>query len=71
MTYLYILFSIVGLWAECSSKVDTRNILKKIGLGIIILGCLVELSGHSNQLIEFGAFSYIIADIWRKFKSGK
>lgn len=70
MTYLYILFSVLGIFAECSRRIDTRNIIKKIGLGIIIIGCLVELSGHSNGLIEMGAFAYILSDIWRKF-SGK
>lgn len=67
MTYLYVIFAVLGLFAECSKRIDTRNILKKIGLGIIILGCIVELSGHTNELIELGAFSYILADIWRKF----
>lgn len=69
MTYLYILFAVLGLWAECSSKIDTRNVFKKVGLAIIILGCLVELSGHLNSLIELGAFSYILADLYRKWKS--
>lgn len=71
MIYVYILFSLIGILAECSKRINTRNILKKVGLGIIILGCLVELSGHENELIEIGAFSYIAADIWRKFKNGE
>lgn len=71
MIYLYIAFSFLGLWAECSNRIDTTNIFMKIGLGIIIIGCLVELSGYTTQLIELGAFSYIIADIWRKFKNGE
>lgn len=70
MTYLYIVFAVLGLYAECSKRINTKNILKKIGFGIIILGCLVQLSGHPNELIEIGAFSYIAADIWRKFKNG-
>ena len=71
MTYLYIIFSILGIFAECSQHIDTRNLFKKVGLAIIIVGSIVEIGGHPNDLIQFGAFSYIIADIWRKFKNGE
>jgi hypothetical protein len=68
MEWLYIVFCILGIWAECSTKIDTRNILKKIALFIVISGCLVELSGNENNLIEYGAMLYIVADLYRKFK---
>lgn len=68
MSYIYILFAVLGLWAECSSKIDTRNVFKKVGFCLIILGCLVELAGHLNSLIELGAFSYILADLYKKWK---
>ena len=68
MELFYITFAVVGILAECYSGINTRNIFKKVGLGLIVVGCLVELSGHENELFELGASLYIIADLYRKLK---
>lgn len=58
----------MGIVAECSSKINTRNLFKKIGLALIVLGCLIDISGNHNSFVEVGAMSYIVADLWRKYK---
>lgn len=66
MEFFYITFALICVLAECSSKINTRNIFKKIGLAMIVLGSFVELSGHENNMLEFGAMIYILADVYKK-----
>lgn len=69
MTYFYILFALLGIYVECSAKINTSNIFKKIGLALIVFGSLVEISGHHNQLFEIGAMMYILVDLWKKSRT--
>lgn len=71
MEYFYILFALLGLYAECSKNINTRNLFKKIGLGLIVFGSLIDISGYPNLLLELGAMSYVAADIWKKYKESK
>lgn len=67
MTTFYLIFAIMAVYAECSSSINTRNLLKKLALFLIVISCIVELGGSSNHLLEYGSMLYIAADFWRKF----
>lgn len=63
MTYVYILFGFLGVLAECSDKINTSNLFKKLGLFFIIIGCILELAGKQTDLLIAGSFLYIAVDI--------
>lgn len=62
---IIIYSSIIGiaLLMELSSKINTNNIVKKITLCFIIVGCFIHLAGKDNALIELGILGYFIAEI--------
>jgi hypothetical protein len=57
MASIYIALFLIIIWLECDIRVNTDNILEKIGLGTIAIGCMVSLWNHTN-LITYGAFLY-------------
>lgn len=69
MTLFYVLLAIVCLYMEFSDKVNTDNILNKIGLGLVIIGALIGIYGesnviaHPNDLISFGALLHFICGL--------
>lgn len=63
MTLLYILLALVCIYMEISTKVNTRNIINKIGLTFIVVGCLVHLSDKPNVLIEIGVFLHFVCEV--------
>lgn len=71
MMTFYIILCILALYAECSNHIDTTNLFKKIALGIIIIGCILAISGVPNNLIQYAVLPYVGADIWRKYKEYK
>ena len=66
MEFFYLLCAVLGIVVECSEQVNTQNIFKKVGLGVIVVGCLVEFAGHENELFQLGAAMYIMTDIYGK-----
>ena len=73
MEYVYIIIALVAVYAECSNDFDTRNILRKIGLLLIVTGALLNIDQYHNNLPEIGAMMYIAVDIyknlWNKYKN--
>jgi uncharacterized membrane protein len=63
MTIVYILIFIVAAFLEVSHKMNTRNLLKKGALTLIMLGAILILANRHNYLIEIGTFLYLIAEI--------
>lgn len=53
MQLIYIVFVVFALYAECSIKVDTKSIVKKLGLWIIAVGCLVALSSEASNIKQY------------------
>lgn len=66
MNTIYIVFIVLAIVAECTSLVDTKNIIKKIALFIILVGLIGDMSGHMSNFVKYGAFVYILTDLWRK-----
>lgn len=62
MELIYSLIIILAFTIELSTKVNTNNIIKKISLALIIVGCLVHLAHRDNFLIEIGLLGYFSAD---------
>lgn len=60
---LYLALFGAAMAVELSIKVNTENILKKIGIGFIAVGSLVELYGKDSNFIEYGALIYLIANL--------
>lgn len=71
MEFLYIFFAVILVWAECSSYINTHNIVKKVGIFLISIGCMIQYAGHPNMLIFLGAFMYISVDFYKKFMEHK
>ena len=57
------------VYIEVSAKIDTHNILNKIGIGLVIIGALLGIYSQykplaqPNYLIEFGVFLHFICEI--------
>lgn len=60
---LYLMLFSVCIAVELSDKIHTDNILKKIAIGFISVGALVEFAGKQSLLIEIGILTYLIANI--------
>ena len=73
MEYIYIILASLAVYAECSNAIDTRNILHKAGLLLIVTGALLGIEHYPNNLLELGAMMYITVDIyknlWNKYKN--
>ena len=57
------------VYMELSSKVNTDNILNKIGIGFIIVGSIIKIYAvshhipHENHLVCIGIFLHFICEI--------
>ncbi len=56
---LYLLLFIGCIWVVVSSKINTDNSLKLIGIGFIAIGALTALAGKKSMLIDIGVFIYV------------
>ena len=61
MLYLAIFAACIAV--ELSPKIHTDNILKKIAIGFIAVGSLVEYVGRDSPFIEVGILIYLVANI--------
>jgi hypothetical protein len=61
MLYLALFGACIAV--ELSPKIHTDNILKKIAIGFIAVGALVEYVGRDSIFIEIGILSYLIANL--------
>ena len=61
MLYLALFGACIAV--ELSPKIHTDNILKKIAIGFIAVGSLVEYVGRESIFIEVGILIYLVANI--------
>ena len=77
MTIFFILLILLCIYMELSVKINTSNILNKIGLGFIIVGALIKIYAiynpiaEPNDLIPIGIFLHLISDIHKVHKLRK
>ena len=77
MTTIYILLALATLFVECSPKVNTDYVLKKLGLLLIFLGCVAAAANEIHPihqakidhtiLIPIGMLIYIGSNIISSF----
>lgn len=58
MNAAYIVLILACFSMEMSWKINTDNILEKLGIGMIAIGSMVHLSGHDNNLVILGSSIY-------------
>lgn len=68
---IYLSLLIAAFFVETSPKCDTKNLLKKLGLTLIMLGAMLFLANKSNILIELGVICYFCANIVSAYLGGK
>lgn len=61
MLYLALFGACIAV--ELSPKIHTDNILKKIAIGLIAVGALVEFTGRDSVFIEVGILTYLAANL--------
>ena len=61
MLYLALFGACIAV--ELSPKIHTDNILKKIAIGFIAVGALVEFTGKSSCFTEVGILVYLAANL--------
>jgi hypothetical protein len=61
MLYLALFGACIAV--ELSPKIHTENILKKIAIGFIAVGALVEFYGRNSVFIEVGILVYLVANL--------
>lgn len=67
MLYLALFGACIAV--ELSPKIHTDNILKKIAIGLIAVGALVEFTGRDSIFIEFGILTYLLTNIINAYHS--
>lgn len=60
---LYIILLVICIAVELSPRINTENHIKKIALGFVMVGCIVEYSGHHSHFIEIGIAAYLFANL--------
>lgn len=60
---LYLILFVLCIAVELSPRINTDNHIKKIGIGIIAIGALIESYGHHNMLIVIGIILYLVASL--------
>ena len=63
MILLATLLFIVCLIVELSPRINTDNAIKKTGIGFVLIGALVEMTGKESPFIEIGLIIYLTANI--------
>lgn len=75
MTFFYVLLVLLCFFSEISEKVNTDNIVKKLGLGLIMVGALIRIYTQThpimqaNHLIAIGAFLYLCCQFGNEYKT--
>lgn len=59
MELVYILLGGLCVAAEISNKWNTDNLIEKIAIGSIAVGCLIHLASKPNLLIELGLIAFM------------
>lgn len=60
---LYLLLFVACIAVELSLCINTENVIKKIGIGFIAVGALIQYGGKHSVFIEWGILIYLIANI--------
>jgi hypothetical protein len=69
MTYFYYILFALCAYMELSEKINTDNILNKIGLGCVMVGASISIYKEApNNLIAIGVFLHFICDLLRYSK---
>jgi len=68
---IYLLLFTICIAIELSEKVNTDNIIKKIAIGLIAVGALVEYDGHNSLFIEIGILTYLTVSIFSAYFTRK
>jgi hypothetical protein len=61
MIYLMLFSACIAV--ELSERVNTDNVIKKVGIGFIAVGALVEFAGRDSAFVEIGMLTYFTANI--------
>jgi len=62
MIYVNSIVIVLCLFMLASNKINTYTMLKMLGLGLIIIGAIINLDNKHNFFIELGVLSYLICD---------
>lgn len=65
-----ILLFIACIAAELSLKVNTTNVIKKVGIGFIAVGALAQFGGGHSSFVEIGILIYLISNILSAYVLG-
>ena len=74
MLTFYIIFIVLCFVIEITAMVNTDNLLKKIGLGLMIVGALIRIYfldyaiSQANHLIPIGAFVYLLGSFMNYYR---
>lgn len=60
---LYLALFAVCIAVELSIKISTENILRKVAIGFIAVGSLVEYAGRDSTFIEIGILIFLVASL--------
>lgn len=68
---IFLFLFILCLIIEMSPRIDTDNVIKKVGIGFIMVGSLVELYGNSTPFIIIGIALYLFALLSSAYFGGR
>lgn len=60
---LFIILFIICVAVELSPRINTDNNVKKIAIGFVMVGAIVEYTGRDSMFIEFGIAIYLLANL--------
>lgn len=65
MIFFYFLIFLLCILAELSPKINTRNVLGKLFIGMVAIGALISMAGKDTIFIELGITGYITVSIYQ------
>jgi hypothetical protein len=74
MTYFFYLLIAMCVYMELSEKINTDNLLNKIGIACVMVGAFISVYkelhviAQPNNLIAIGVFLHFICDINNCYK---
>lgn len=66
MNYVYLMIFLMAVWVEIDTRINTDNVLEKIGLGLIAIGAAASMVTQ-NALITYGILLYFASICIKRF----
>lgn len=65
---VYLTLCFLAIYAEVSTKINTDNVVKKAGLGLVAVGSIINLYHEGNLLMPAGFIIFLLPNALNTFR---